>query len=122
MLNLHNKYRVIHNAAPMTLNCVMGERASEYAKKMADLDSLVPSGYTERPGHGENLSMGCGVTQGLTAEQAVKRWCVLAFLHRVLCCVVLFCSMLCCAVLYYAVMCYAVLCCAVLCCACWFVL
>lgn len=73
-LNIHNRYRAIHNAPPMTLNCEMGWNAAAYAQKLADMDSLVQSGYIERPEQGENLSIGCYGDRELTAEEAIKMW------------------------------------------------
>lgn len=73
-LNIHNRYRAIHNAPPMTLNCEMSRNATAYAQKLADMDSLVPSGYNERPEQGENLSLGCYDNREQSAEEVVKVW------------------------------------------------
>lgn len=56
----------------MTLNCEMSRNATAYAQKLADMDSLVPSGYNERPEQGENLSLGCYDNREQSAEEAVK--------------------------------------------------
>lgn len=61
----------------MTLNCEMSKNAAEYAQKLADMDTLVQSGYTERPDQGENLSLGCYENREQTAEEAVKTWYLL---------------------------------------------
>lgn len=54
----------------------MSRNAAAYAQKLADLDSLVQSGYNERPDQGENLSLGCYVNREQTAEEAIKTWYV----------------------------------------------
>lgn len=64
----------------MTLNCEMSRNATAYAQKLADMDSLVPSGYNERPEQGENLSLGCFENREQSAEEAVKVWYVSLFL------------------------------------------
>ena len=74
-------YRAIHNAPPMTLNCEMSRNATAYAQTLADMDSLVPSGYNERPEQGENLSLGCYDDREQSAEEAVKVWYVSLFLY-----------------------------------------
>ena len=73
-LNIHNRYRAIHNAPPMTLNCEMSWNAAAYAQKLADMDTLVQSSYIERPEQGENLSLGCFGNREQTAEEAIKTW------------------------------------------------
>lgn len=73
-LNIHNRYRAIHNAPAMTLNCEMSKNAAAYAQKLADLDTLMESSYTERPEQGENLSLGCYENREQTAEEAIKMW------------------------------------------------
>lgn len=75
-LHTHNRYRAIHNAPAMTLNCEMNQNAAAYAQKLADMDSLVQSSYNERPEQGENLSLGCYVNREQTAEEVVKTWYV----------------------------------------------
>ena len=60
----------------MTLNCQMSEDAAAYAQKLAEMDTLVKSSYTERPEQGENLSLGCYKDREETAEEAVKMWYV----------------------------------------------
>ena len=61
----------------MTLNCEMSKIAAGYAQKLADMDTLVQSGYAERPDQGENLSLGCYENREQTAEEAVKTWYLL---------------------------------------------
>lgn len=74
-LDIHNRYRVMHNAPPMTLNCEMSWDAAAFAQKLADMDSgLIHSSYDERPDQGENLAFGCTENRELTAEEAVKMW------------------------------------------------
>lgn len=59
----------------------MSRNATAYAQKLADIDSLVPSGYNERPEQGENLSLGCyDDNREQSAEEAVKVWYVSLFL------------------------------------------
>lgn len=58
----------------MKLNCIMSKEADEYAQKLADLGSLVQSGYSERPDQGENLSIGCSNSKAQSASEAVKNW------------------------------------------------
>jgi len=60
----------------MTLNCQMSKDAAAYAQKLAEMDTLVKSSYTERPEQGENLSLGCYKDREETAEEAVKMWYV----------------------------------------------
>ena len=74
ILQLHNKYRKIHNAPPLTMNKEMSYQASDYAEKIADLGALVHSGYTDRRSHGESLSLICNEDVKKAAEQAVKNW------------------------------------------------
>ncbi|XP_078365356.1 uncharacterized protein LOC144649672 [Oculina patagonica] len=73
-LSIHNRYRAVHNAPALTLNCEMSKKAAAHAQKLADLDTLVQSGYTERPEQGENLSLGCYENREETAEEAIKGW------------------------------------------------
>ena len=54
----------------------MSKDAAAYAQKLAEMDTLVKSSYTERPGQGENLSLGCYKDREETAEEAVKMWYV----------------------------------------------
>ena len=54
----------------------MSRNATAYAQELADMDSLVPSGYNERPEQGENLSLGCYDDREKSAEEAVKVWYV----------------------------------------------
>lgn len=54
----------------------MSKKADAFAQKLADLDTLVQSGYTERPEQGENLSLGCYENREETAEEAIKGWYV----------------------------------------------
>lgn len=75
-LNIHNRYRAIHNSPAMTLNCQMSRDAAAYAQNLAEMDTLVKSSYTERPEQGENLSLGCYKDREETAEEAVKMWYV----------------------------------------------
>ena len=75
-LSIHNRYRAIHNAPALTLNCEMSKNAAAHAQKLADLDTLVQSSYTERPEQGENLSLGCYENREETAEEAIKGWYV----------------------------------------------
>lgn len=60
----------------MTLNCQMSKDAAAYAQKLAEMDTLVKSSYTERPEQGENLSLGCYKDREETTEEAVKMWYV----------------------------------------------
>lgn len=74
-LAAHNKYRATHSAPAMSLNCELSKQATEYAQKLADLGSLVQSGYSDRPDQGENLALDCtsGTADGL-ANEAVTNW------------------------------------------------
>ena len=54
----------------------MSKDAAAYAQKLARMDTLVKSSYTERPEQGENLSLGCYKDREETAEEAVKMWYV----------------------------------------------
>lgn len=54
----------------------MSRNATAYSQKLADMDSLVPSGYNDRPEQGENLSLGCYDDRQQSAEEAVKVWYV----------------------------------------------
>ena len=59
----------------MKINCALGKQAAEYARKVADLGSLVQSGYSDRPGQGENLALDCTSSEaGQSARVAVKNW------------------------------------------------
>ena len=75
-LSIHNRYRAIHNAPALTLNCEMSKKAAAYAQKLADLDTLVQSSYFERPEQGENIALGCYEDREDTAEEAIKGWYV----------------------------------------------
>ncbi|PFX24962.1 Golgi-associated plant pathogenesis-related protein 1 [Stylophora pistillata] len=73
-LRIHNRYRTMHGAPALILNCDMSKNATNYARTLADMDALVQSGDTERPNQGENLSLGCHGTREQTAEEAIKTW------------------------------------------------
>lgn len=73
-LSIHNRYRTMHRAPALTLSCDMSKNAADYARTLADMDTLVQSGYTERPNQGENLSLGCHGSGEQTAEEAIKTW------------------------------------------------
>lgn len=82
-LSIHNRYRTMHRAPALTLSCDMSKNAADYARTLADMDTLVQSGYTERPNQGENLSLGCHGSGEQTAEEAIKTWYVrLIFIGR----------------------------------------
>lgn len=71
----HNNYRRIHSAPKMKLNRAISKQAAEYAQTLADLGALVQSGYSERPGQGENLAMNCTSSNaGEVAKEAVRKW------------------------------------------------
>ena len=80
-LSIHNRYRTMHRAPALTLSCDMSKNAADYARTLADMDTLVQSGYTERPNQGENLSLGCHGSGEQTAEEAIKTWYVRLILY-----------------------------------------
>lgn len=57
----------------------MSKNAAAYAQKLADMDTLVQSSYTERPEQGENIALGCYEDREETAEEAIKGWYVHVF-------------------------------------------
>ena len=70
-LEAHNKYRGIHNVAPMKLNQDMNAKAAKWAKYMASLGTLKHSKSSERDKDGENIYYGCGMAVtggGVTTE------------------------------------------------------
>ena len=73
-LTVHNKFRQVHQAPPMTLDRQMCDDAEAYAKKLAAMGTLVHSPRADRKGHGENLSMGCSTNAAQSMEEAVTNW------------------------------------------------
>lgn len=71
---MHNKFRAVHDAPPMTLNAEMSQSAASYAQTIANLGSLQHSSKEERDSMGENLSYGCSSSQGQTTTEAVNNW------------------------------------------------
>ncbi|EDO40544.1 predicted protein [Nematostella vectensis] len=74
VMETHNKYRALHNATAMSLSCDMSRQAQEYAQKMADLDTLVHSGYSERPEQGESVTIVCGKGLDASINDAINKW------------------------------------------------
>lgn len=66
----HNEFREVHTAPPMTLDAGMCDEAKAYAKKLAQMGTLMHSTSSE----GENLSMGCSTNKAQTIEEAVTNW------------------------------------------------
>ncbi|XP_028391914.1 uncharacterized protein LOC114516587 [Dendronephthya gigantea] len=60
-LEAHNKYRAIHEVAPMKLNTEMNAQAAKWAKHMASLGTLKHAESNERNGDGENIYYSCGM-------------------------------------------------------------
>ena len=58
----------------MTLNRTMCNAAALWAKEIAENGSLVHSDEDQRPGQGENLSMGCSSDTPQTVKEAVDNW------------------------------------------------
>ena len=70
-LEAHNKYRAIHDVAPMKLNQEMNAMATKWAKHMSSLGRLEHAKSEERNGDGENIYYGCGMAVtggGVTTE------------------------------------------------------
>ena len=70
----HNEFRAIHDAPPMKLDRNMCDEAKEYAETIAQMGGLKHSADTDRPGQGENLSMGCSTNMAQAIEEAVENW------------------------------------------------
>ena len=70
----HNLFRAIHGSPNMTLDREMCNAAARWAKHIAEQGSLVHSNDSQRPGQGENLSMGCSSAQSQTVKEAVNSW------------------------------------------------
>ncbi|XP_068723223.1 Golgi-associated plant pathogenesis-related protein 1-like isoform X1 [Montipora capricornis] len=70
----HNLFRAIHGVPDMTLNRTMCNAAALWAKEIAENGSLVHSDEDQRPGQGENLSMGCSSDTPQTVKEAVDNW------------------------------------------------
>ncbi|XP_048578797.1 protein PRY1-like isoform X2 [Nematostella vectensis] len=73
-LSVHNKFREVHNAPPMTLNTEMSKAAKNYAEKLARTRTFRHASEGERDGAGENLSFGCSSKKRQTPEEAVTLW------------------------------------------------
>ena len=58
----------------MTLDRTMCDQAKAYAEKIAQMGGLKHSKDEERPGQGENLSMGCSTNMAQAMETAVENW------------------------------------------------
>lgn len=58
----------------MTLDREMCDQAKAYASRLAQSGSMMHSSDAERPGQGENLSMGCSSNKAQTMEEAVTNW------------------------------------------------
>lgn len=72
-LEMHNKYRRIHNAPPMQLSPDLNDGAQRWADKLARESKLEHSGTTEQ---GENLALQCesGTSDAALMKKAVKSW------------------------------------------------
>lgn len=70
----HNRFRAIHGVPPMTLDRAMCNAAAQWAKEIAENGSLIHTAAEQRPGQGENLSMGCSTAQAQTMKEAVANW------------------------------------------------
>ena len=70
----HNKFRKIHLSPEMTLDKKMCDEAKAYARKLANLRTMIHS--SDLKDQGENLSYGCctGCDKARTVEEAVKGW------------------------------------------------
>ncbi|XP_001627705.2 PE-PGRS family protein PE_PGRS30 isoform X2 [Nematostella vectensis] len=67
-LELHNKYRKIHDSPPMKLNDEMSKSAQAWADKLASMEKQQHSNEKDL---GENLSYGCPTR---TVESVVEGW------------------------------------------------
>ena len=70
----HDKFRKVHQVPLMRLDKEMCNQAKAYAQKIAKMGKLVHSPGKERPGQGENLSMGCSTHKAQAVEEAVASW------------------------------------------------
>ncbi|XP_001633779.2 uncharacterized protein LOC5513576 isoform X2 [Nematostella vectensis] len=70
-LDVHNKFRKVHDAPPMKLNAEMSKSAKAYAEKLAQMGKLVHSKDNE---FGENLWFMCSSSKEQTPEKAVTDW------------------------------------------------
>ena len=78
-LELHNRYRRIHNAEPLQLNAALHADAQRYAKTLFGLGvlgGLPHSSRESRPGQGENLAKACSAGAPLHDfyKNAIDAW------------------------------------------------
>lgn len=73
-LDTHNKFRATHGVPRMNLDREMCDQAKAYASILAQTGIMKHSSNAERPGQGENLSMGCSTNKAQPVEEAVTNW------------------------------------------------
>ena len=68
-MDIHNKFRLIHDAEPLKESKDLTKEAQEHAEKAAKDGKLEPSDTND----GENLAMKCSKKE-MAADEAVIHW------------------------------------------------